>query len=68
MIFITDEVVSLDGGEPVKQSGNVYDGDFQSLLYHAAQLDGDRVHHIQVTNTPGQYFPWSGQMYMYTDD
>jgi hypothetical protein len=52
---ITDDIVSLDGGEPVKQSGNVYDGDFQSLLYHAAQLDGDRVHHIQVTNTPGRY-------------
>lgn len=49
----TDDIVSLDGSEPVKQSGNVYDGEFQALLYHANKLDLDRVHHIQVTNTPG---------------
>jgi hypothetical protein len=51
---VTKEVVSLDGGEPVIQSGlKAKPETYQSLLYQATKLDPNSPHHIQVTNVPG---------------
>ena len=52
---IADDVVSLDGSEPVIQTGMIPDpGTYQSVLYQATKLDLNAPHYIQVTNLPGQ--------------
>jgi hypothetical protein len=52
---ISDQVVSLDGSDPVIQSGMIRDpGTYQSVLYQATKLYVNTPHYIQVTNLPGK--------------
>jgi hypothetical protein len=52
---LADEIVSLDGSDPVIQTGMIPDpGTYQSVLYQATKLDVNTPHYIQVTNLPGQ--------------
>jgi hypothetical protein len=52
---VSDEIVSLDGSEPVVQTGMIPDpGTYQSVLYQATKLDVNTPHYIQVTNLPGK--------------
>jgi hypothetical protein len=54
-VNIADDVVSLDGSEPVVQTGMIHDpGTYQSVLYQATKLDVNTPHYIQVTNLPGK--------------
>lgn len=51
---IADDIVSLDGSDPVIQTGMIPDpGTYQSVLYQATKLDVNTPHYIQVTNLPG---------------
>lgn len=53
---IAEHVVSLDGSDPVIQTGMIADpGTYQSVLYQATKLDVNTPHYIQVTNLPGKF-------------
>lgn len=55
LFSIADDIVSLDGRDPVIQTGKIPDpGTYQSVLYQATKLDVNTPHYIQVTNIPGQ--------------
>jgi hypothetical protein len=52
---VADTAVSLDGSDPVIQTGMIPDpGTYQSVLYQATKLDVNTPHYIQVTNLPGK--------------